>query len=132
MANPICCGRSFSLPTFDILRLYAKSLKYRYVDGTPTPAKIQISHSLKVGQFYIDVFIICTFKKTLILQISDLLPDFYIDSLFIRKPVDDVHPKVLPSQAVRLDEKESLRRQIFRESGYRSEDRCHSNTKVQT
>jgi hypothetical protein len=42
--------------TFDYKMIYAKSLKYRYVDGTPTPAKIQISHFLKVGQFYIDVY----------------------------------------------------------------------------
>ena len=45
----------------DILRVHAKSAKYRYVDGTPTPAKIQISHFLKVGQFYIDVYSICNF-----------------------------------------------------------------------
>ena len=38
----------------DILRIHGKSANFRYVDGTPTPAKIQISHFLKVGQFYID------------------------------------------------------------------------------
>jgi hypothetical protein len=35
---------------------------YRYVDGTPTPTKIQMSHLLKVGQFYIDVYSIFSFK----------------------------------------------------------------------
>jgi len=38
------------------LRIPAKSQKSRYVDGTPTPAKIQISHFLKVGKIYIDVY----------------------------------------------------------------------------
>ena len=56
-----------------MLRIYAKSLKYRYVDGTPTPTKIQISHFLKVGQFYIDVYSICTFEMKNFLQISSVL-----------------------------------------------------------
>ena len=45
------------------------SANYRYVDGTPTPAKIQISNSLKVGQFYIDVYSIKGFESHLIPQI---------------------------------------------------------------
>jgi hypothetical protein len=47
------------------LRIHGKSQNYRYVDGTPTPAKIQISHFLKVGQFYIDVYSICDFGSAL-------------------------------------------------------------------
>ena len=48
--------------TGDINKISQISSKYIYVDGTPTPAKIQISHSIKVGQFYIDVYSIGTFK----------------------------------------------------------------------
>jgi len=51
----------------DMLRIHGKLLKYRYVDGTPIPAKIQISHFLKVGQFYIDVYNICKIKGRKIL-----------------------------------------------------------------
>ncbi len=40
----------------DMLKIHVKSLNYRYVDGTPTPAKIQISHFLMVGQFHIYVY----------------------------------------------------------------------------
>ena len=52
----------------DILRIHGKSAKYIYVDGTPTPAKIQISHSLKVGQFYIDVYSISIIEWQNIVQ----------------------------------------------------------------
>ena len=52
-------GKTKYQPIAYTLRIHGKGPKYRYVDGTPTPAKIQISHFLKVGQFYIDVYIIC-------------------------------------------------------------------------
>jgi len=63
-------GKNQISPMLHKLRIHAKSLNDRYVDGTPTPAKIQISHFLKVGQLYIDVYSISIFKWENLFQIS--------------------------------------------------------------
>ena len=67
----------YSLPYFEVkvyerpflFRNNKKNAEYRYVDGTPTPVKIQISHFLEFGQFYIDVYSICNFYESNILHI---------------------------------------------------------------
>ena len=55
----IPCQKPKYQRTCDILIYMENQPNSIYVDGTPTPAKIQISHFLKVGQFYIDVYSIC-------------------------------------------------------------------------
>ena len=65
----LCCQYHNLTKISCLLRIHEKSPDSRYVDGTPTPAKIQISHLLKVGQFYIDVYSISNFEWQNFVQI---------------------------------------------------------------
>ena len=59
MSNPICCGRYFSLATFDMLRLYAKSLKIRICKIISQSCSIKKARPPSIGNPALFLMTVC-------------------------------------------------------------------------